>query len=207
MRINPIVYGIIVVAVFLGIVNGFQTAGVWSVSGKVTSDGQQVQPLAADVETIKGWMTLDQISSVYQVPLAELLNHFGLPADTPAATAIKDLESDTFDTTLLKDWLTSRTGTVESTPLDSPEQSTPIAASPVDAAAIPSETPVLDKTITGKTTFQQLLDWGLTTEVIEEIIGGELPAPTTLVKDYVVAQGLEFSTAKTRLQAELDKLK
>lgn len=39
MRIHPILYGILVVSVFLGIILGFQAAGVWSISGKVGADG------------------------------------------------------------------------------------------------------------------------------------------------------------------------
>ncbi len=102
MRINPIVYGFVVLVVFLVTILGFQAAGIWSVSGKVTSDGGAVQPSATDVNTIKGWMTLEQITTTYKVPLDDLLAQFDLPADTPATTAIKDLESDLFSVTNLR---------------------------------------------------------------------------------------------------------
>lgn len=109
MRINPILYGVLVLTVFFGIILGFQAAGKWSISGKVTADGEAVQPFVADVNSIKGWMTLEQIATTFNVPLADLLKQFSLPADTPPTTAIKDLESDTFDTTSLRDWLQSLT--------------------------------------------------------------------------------------------------
>jgi len=54
MRINPFVYGVIVVALFMGIIYGFQGAGVWSTSGKVTGSGERVAPSASDVNSIKG---------------------------------------------------------------------------------------------------------------------------------------------------------
>lgn len=108
MKIKPIVYGMIVLVVFLGTIMGFQQAGVWSTSGKVTGSGEQVQPSAADVETIKGWMTIEQVSTTFNVPVPEILSAFDLPADTSAGTALKDLESDTFDIPALRTWLQER---------------------------------------------------------------------------------------------------
>jgi len=105
MKINPFVYGGLVVIVFLGIIFGFQLSGVWSTSGKVTGAGQRVEPSAADVNTIKGWMTLEQVSTSFDVPVADILSAFDLPADTPPGTALKDLESDTFDIPALRTWL------------------------------------------------------------------------------------------------------
>ena len=59
--------------------------------------------------------------------------------------------------------------------------------------------------VAGKTTFQDLLDWGVSQEKIEEIIGGPLPvARGMLVKDYCTQNGLSFSTIKTALQAAVD---
>jgi hypothetical protein len=101
MKINPIAYGFIVLIVFFGIILGFQSAGIWSTSGKVDSSGKAIQPSGTDPSTIKGWMTLDQIGNTYNIPLEEILAQFNLPAETPATTALKDLESDTFDTSPL----------------------------------------------------------------------------------------------------------
>jgi hypothetical protein len=108
MRINPILYGVIVLVVFFGVIFGFQWAGIWSTSGKVTAGGEKSQPSAADVNTIKGWMTLEQISTTFNVPAADILKAFDLPVDTPPTTALKDLESDTFDITALRAWLQNR---------------------------------------------------------------------------------------------------
>jgi hypothetical protein len=108
MKINPFVYGVMVVIVFLGIIVGFQQAGVWSTSGKVTSSGERVQPSAADVNTIKGWMTLEQVSVAFNIPVADILEAFDLPADTSSSTALKDIESDSFDIPSLRTWLQER---------------------------------------------------------------------------------------------------
>ena len=58
--------------------------------------------------------------------------------------------------------------------------------------------------VTGKTTFYDLLDWGVPQETIEEILGGPMPATGTLVKDYVTSQGLSFSEVRTQLQEAMD---
>ena len=56
----------------------------------------------------------------------------------------------------------------------------------------------------GKTTFQELLDWGVPQERIEAVLGGPMPAPGVVIKDYVTAQGKEYATVREVLQAEVD---
>jgi hypothetical protein len=216
MRINPYLYGALVLIVFFGTILGFQSAGIWSISGKVTNSGEQVQPATDDVNTIKGWMTLEQISTTYQVPLAELLEQFDLPADTPPTTAIKDLESDLFSVTNLRDWLLSRQAPASAPAVESTqpavEKTQPAEPTPTTAAAAvqPTPAPTQHSTsayqVTGSTTFQNLLDWGLTRETIQKVIGSELPPPAAVVKDFVTGKGLQFSTIKTQLQTELNSI-
>lgn len=64
-----------------------------------------------------------------------------------------------------------------------------------------------DRTVTSKTTFQELLTWGVPQAAIEKVLGGPMPAAATVIKDYLAAKGLEFSTVKTALQVEVDKTK
>ncbi len=62
----------------------------------------------------------------------------------------------------------------------------------------------VDGTVRGKTTFQELLDWGVPQERIEAVLGGPMPAPGVVIKDYVTAQGKEFAAVRDALQAEVD---
>ncbi len=62
-----------------------------------------------------------------------------------------------------------------------------------------------ERLVSGKTTFQNLLDWGVPQSAIEDILGGSMPATATSIRDHASAQGLEFSTLKGALQAEVDK--
>lgn len=108
MKVNPFVFGIIVLAVFFGVLGGAKVAGVWSVSGKLDAAGEKVQPTGASVDEIKGWMTLADVSAAYGAPVAEILAAFGLPADTPASTQLKEMESDEFSVKNLRTWLAER---------------------------------------------------------------------------------------------------
>jgi len=212
MRINPVVYGILVLVAFMGTIGLFQAAGIWSVSGKVTADGETAQPLATDVNTIKGWMTLDQITTTYNVSLVQIIQQFELPADTTASTAIKDLESDLFSVTNLRTWLESRTEPAVALPTNTavfatPQINTPIPEITIEITQTPTVHVAPERTVTGKTTFQDLLDWGVKKDFIEQTIGGALPAPSILVKDFATGNGLDFPTIKSIIQAEVDKTK
>ncbi len=82
-------------------------------------------------------------------------------------------------------------------------------ATPTPQTAPAAETPVTASTnmVKGKTTFGELLSWGVPQAAIEQIIGGPLPEPSITAKDYCTAKGLSFETIKTQLQAEVDKVK
>jgi hypothetical protein len=95
------------------------------------------------------------------------------------------------------------------TPVSVPVETLPTALLVVDITPtpVPTEHTPLENKITGKTSFQDLLDWGVKVEVIQTIIGGELPVASMLIKDYVTQQGMEFAPIKTALQAEVEALK
>jgi len=69
-----------------------------------------------------------------------------------------------------------------------------------------TETESTDRIIKGKTTFQEVLDWGVSQETIEAILGGPMPNPLTKVKDHCLEVGLNFEEVKPAIQAEIDKV-
>lgn len=88
-----------------------------------------------------------------------------------------------------------------STPIVEPVvESTPV---PVPTSAAASE----EYTVKGKTTFGELVAWGVPQEIIEGIIDAPMPDPAMTMKDYASANGLNFETLKPALQAEVDKVK
>jgi hypothetical protein len=63
-----------------------------------------------------------------------------------------------------------------------------------------------ERLVKGKTSFQEILDWGVSQEIIEQTMGAPMPNPLTKVKDYCTEKGLDFETIKTALQIEVDKM-
>jgi len=99
--------------------------------------------------------------------------------------------------------------TVAVMPASSTEAAAEPAVSEEPAAATESaqtETEAEEYVIKGKTTFGELIQWGLPQEIIEGIIGAALPDPAMKVKDYASANGLDFEAIKTTLQLEVDKV-
>jgi hypothetical protein len=89
-------------------------------------------------------------------------------------------------------------------------ESAPVTEPAVETTPVPAETSSTtseEYTVKGKTTFGELITWGVPQTVIEELIGAPMPDPAMTVKDYASANGLDFETLKTALQAEVDKVK
>ena len=85
-------------------------------------------------------------------------------------------------------------------------ESTPVTE-PQPALSETSSTTSEENTVKGKTTFGELLIWGVPQEVVEQLISAAMPDPAMTLKDYAAANGLNFETLKTTLQAEVDKVK
>jgi hypothetical protein len=107
-RIPPVAYGLLVVAIFAGVIGIGMASGTFQTSGKTTAGGERVAPQGETVTEIKGWMAVGDVATAWSVPLPELLTAFALPADIAPSTALKDLESDLFSVTALRDWLENR---------------------------------------------------------------------------------------------------
>lgn len=92
--------------------------------------------------------------------------------------------------------------------LPAPAEATPIpAVEATPAAATHTTEESSEKLINGKTTFREVLDWGVSQEIIEQVLGKSLPNPLTKVKDFCTENGLDFEVIKPALQAEVDKVK
>jgi hypothetical protein len=83
-------------------------------------------------------------------------------------------------------------------------------AEPVEESfPIPAEAPYTaseEHIVKGKTTFGELITWGVSQEIIEQLIGATMPDATMTLKDYASANGLDFETLKPTLQTEVDKV-
>jgi hypothetical protein len=62
--------------------------------------------------------------------------------------------------------------------------------------------------VTGQTSFQNLLDWGVKAADVESVLGKTLPSNLqTLIKDWASSNGITFSDVKIKLQALVDAAK
>ena len=90
IRVNKYLIPVLAVITLLGSVWVAKAAGVWQTSGRgqvLLDESGQADPMG-----IKGWMTLNQVSETYGVPLDELYNMIGASTEVPPDTALKDLE-------------------------------------------------------------------------------------------------------------------
>ncbi len=86
----------------------------------------------------------------------------------------------------------------------------PVAEPVAESTPVPVETHTTtseDYIVKGKTTFGELIAWGVPQEIIEGLIGTSMPDPAMALKDFASASGLNFETLKPALQAEVDKVK
>jgi hypothetical protein len=108
MKVNPFVFGVLAVAIFLGTIMVAQANGIWSVSGKVDGAGGKVTATGANPDEIKGWMTIGELATAYGFSMDELAEKFNLPPDVDQSKQIKEMESEEFSPGYLKEWLKER---------------------------------------------------------------------------------------------------
>lgn len=107
LRVSGLVYAALTLLLFFGTIQVAQYAGLWSVSGKLTTEGKPVELTGADPAEIKGWITIQQVLDAYPVEQAALYERFGIPADVPPSTPLKELEgvAESFSVTELRVWV------------------------------------------------------------------------------------------------------
>jgi hypothetical protein len=93
------------------------------------------------------------------------------------------------------------------TPMPQPQREETVSEVEVPVSTEEHAPIVEEGVIKGKTTFAELLNWGLEADRIEEILGVQMPLSTGMtVKDFCTQNRLSFETIKADLQSEVDKL-
>jgi len=78
-------------------------------------------------------------------------------------------------------------------------QPAPTTATTVKAEAVVEHT-ATPGAVTGKTTFKELKDWGLSEEKIKSVTDGKIGPDSAVIKDWAAANGITFSELKVKLQ-------
>ncbi len=107
LPVSGLAYVALTLVLFFGTIQIAQYVGLWSVSGKLTAQGAPVALTGADPAEIKGWMSIQQVLDAYPVDQAALYERFGIPANTPPSTPLKELEdlAPDFSVTDLRVWV------------------------------------------------------------------------------------------------------
>jgi hypothetical protein len=137
----------------------------------------------------------------------ELTDEIYLPLE--AVEILKKAGNLTFDQTAYLDAHAVSLDPAGAIPVQSTQPPTNLTTPSTDQAESPpvtSEHTAPERMVTGKTTFKDMLDWGVTQEAIEQVLGEAMPDASMAVKDYFNARGEEFSTFKTDLQALVDQV-
>jgi hypothetical protein len=127
MRVNRFLMPVIVIVALLGTTLIAQAAGLWSTSGKDSTDLENMSAAG-----IKGWMTLQQVMDGLNISKEELYAVGGIPLDISPETALKDLEGvvPDFEISTLRDKLAAPANPIE-----------PLAPSEVPPPPQPTATP------------------------------------------------------------------
>ena len=106
MRISKYFYGFIIIAILLGGISIAKMADAWYISIKVNPDGSAVELSGTDVEEIKGWMSLDEIITSFNLDKDQLYQYLKFPEDLPTSTLVKDIKRLTgIDPEPIKDFI------------------------------------------------------------------------------------------------------
>lgn len=107
-RRQQLAFVLVGLVVFFGAIGGAKALGSWSTSGRVDGEGNAIVA-TSDPESVKGWMTVDDVCQAFAITPEQLYGQFGVPAGTPVTTQLKDLETVApgFELTVLRTWLTT----------------------------------------------------------------------------------------------------
>ncbi|MDQ7841463.1 MAG: hypothetical protein RDU83_10610 [bacterium] len=111
MRLNPYIYGILAVVLFLGVIYGAKAGGLWSTSRRAAGPSRQiaVEVNSMNADDVRGSMTFAEVSRAFRIPVADIYAAFNLPADTPPSKQLKDvLRANKIEVDELRDWLKKR---------------------------------------------------------------------------------------------------
>ena len=108
--LHPYVYAALGLLLLFGTIQFSKAIGFWTTSGRVTGTGAAVVLTGNDPLEIKGWMTIEQVATAYQVTPAELKAGTGIPTDVPDSTALREVErlAPSFSAQRVRDWLLAR---------------------------------------------------------------------------------------------------
>ena len=203
MKIRSLPLAIIVLVVFFGGIALSATFNLWKTESTKTPAKIQKGEFSGenDPSDIRGSYSFADIEKAFNIPVAVLAKAFGVPyIEDPAGFKAKNLEElygelaaedKEIGTDAVRLFAALYTG---------------LPHTPEEAETHEESAQSEDRTIKGKTTFNDLLEWGLSKEDIEAALGIKMGARALTVRDFCKEKEIEFSSVKTELQSKVDAL-
>jgi hypothetical protein len=118
VTINPYLYAALGLLMILGTVQVAKVTGQWATTGRVSGTGERVVITGTDPYELRGWMTIEEVTTAYRVPIPEFYAVFGIPPETPANRQLKELETVApgFAIENVRTWLAQRSAAGNSGP-------------------------------------------------------------------------------------------
>jgi hypothetical protein len=114
-RVNVYWYPIIAIVLFMGIIQLSRLTPYWNTSSRTLGADTSVIEIHTDsgvttvydTADIRGSWVLKDVVDKFQIPLADITTTYGLPAEVPDSTALKDLKqyNPEFDVETFRDWV------------------------------------------------------------------------------------------------------
>ena len=161
---------------------------------------KNLETLYANSETEIGTSSVRLFVAFYTGLPFDLTSEIYLPEQ--AAQALADRELSPERRSYLESHLVPGSNTAAPSAKTTPSPA--VEATP--ASATTKEVEASERTVKGKTTFSEILDWGVSQEAVEIILGVPVSNLNSTIKDFCSANGLDFETIKPALQQEVDKL-
>jgi NAD-dependent dihydropyrimidine dehydrogenase PreA subunit len=88
LKLTPVLVGVSVLIIYFGGIGIAKMVDLYTLlPGPITEE-----TIVTDVDTLKGYMTLSEISTLMHLPLEEVYSRMSIPAEVPAETEAKQLE-------------------------------------------------------------------------------------------------------------------
>ncbi len=202
-KMTWLVYGIVTVVIFFAPVLVAKQLGIWKTNFSSAAEVLVDDSGKKNPANIKGSMPLDVIAKEFEIPVDAFFKRFNLPEGTNPGDMVKnivhplDLETEDIRAFILEYQEKGEAA------ISAPEASEPapgeVSPTPgqAESHAKPETASTLD--IRGRTTMDELREFGLTKEQFKEITGVEMPDEADLkIKDFAEENGLDRETIKDK---------
>jgi polyferredoxin len=202
--LKPLIVGIAGIVIYVGIIEATDLAGVWK-----TTEGNFAEVVtkqgALDPYSIRGFMTLEEISKTFNIDVNALYKELGLSMEkVPASTKMKELKN--FDKNIgentVRDTVAKITGYSKSKPSVETDSGKSLPVKETEKSISKENVPD-PASITGLMTIKEICD---TYKIKKEDLFAKIKAPKSTA-DTITGKALKDIMVKTDPSFEVEKIR